>query len=321
VELINLRGSPTSYQLDNQCIGSSSEADSLAELAAPAPQASLAIYHVNRLPSNSSSASSSLWNFSMQQQGLAELLPSFSSPLEGRIFGLGLSGAAGLDGSGARLLQAGPSNLTSAQPAPAFLLLLSVRIEAGAGGQEEGWKAGLAAQLAGAVATAEAQRSAASAAWWGAFWERSWVSLPPANASEPSVLAAQYARTRFIQAAQSRGVDVPIKFNGMLFMNQAGSRGALDVDYRLWGPDHWWQNSRLPYNAQLAAGDYDTLRVVLDWILSFMPLALARTALLLPEEKGMFFTETVSVFGLYQGYEYSCSAADRPAGYPVWLEG
>jgi hypothetical protein len=40
----------------------------------------------------------------------------------------------------------------------------------------------------------------------------------------------------------------------------------------------------------LAAGDYDTLAVVLDWASSFLPLALARTRLLLPGVKGTFFT-------------------------------
>lgn len=139
----------------------------------------------------------------------------------------------------------------------------------------------------------------------------------------PPSLSAQYARTRFVQAVQSRNAPgtsaIPIPFNGMLFTNMAGCNGPNDVDYRQWGPDSWWQNTRLPYGAMLAAGDFDTMRVILDWAASFLPLALARTALLLPGEKGVFFTETVNVFGLYQDGEVSCSP--RPANYPVWLEG
>jgi hypothetical protein len=72
----------------------------------------------------------------------------------------------------------------------------------------------------------------------------------------------------------------------------------------------------------LPAGDVEGMRVVLDWVTSFIPLAAARTQLLLPGEAGIFFTETVTSFGLYQGGEYGCDAATkRPAGYPEWLEG
>ena len=52
----------------------------------------------------------------------------------------------------------------------------------------------------------------------------------PAATPVPSVLAAQYARTRFVQAVQSRGVDVVIKFNGLLFTSMVGENGPKDVD-------------------------------------------------------------------------------------------
>lgn len=72
----------------------------------------------------------------------------------------------------------------------------------------------------------------------------------------------------------------------------------------------------------LPAGDVEGMRVVLDWVSSFIPLASARTNLLLPGEAGIFFTETVTSFGLYQGGEYGCdSDKNRPSGYPDWLEG
>jgi hypothetical protein len=72
----------------------------------------------------------------------------------------------------------------------------------------------------------------------------------------------------------------------------------------------------------LPAGDVEEVRVLLEWVLSLQPLARARTAALLPDELGTFFTETVNVgSGLYQPYEYGCDASSRPPGYPVWLEG
>jgi len=71
----------------------------------------------------------------------------------------------------------------------------------------------------------------------------------------------------------------------------------------------------------LPAGDVENMRVVLDWTASLIPLASARTELLLPGESGIFFTETVSTFGLYQGPEYDGCDPKREEGYPRWLEG
>ena len=95
--------------------------------------------------------------------------------------------------------------------------------------------------------------------------------------------------------------------------------------------DHWWQNTRLPYGSMVAAGDLDSFRPILDFVLSVLPVALARTSQLLPGESGMFlaalcsmrvskfssgfshyragafWTETINcVNGLYLGEEYAC---------------
>ena len=75
----------------------------------------------------------------------------------------------------------------------------------------------------------------------------------------------------------------------------------------------------MPYQTFLAQGDTEGMEVVLNWATGFIPLASARAQLL--GKKGIFFTETVDAFGLYQGTEYGCAPEQRPAGYPVWLEG
>ena len=60
----------------------------------------------------------------------------------------------------------------------------------------------------------------------------------------PSALAERFAQTRFMFAAQSRGVRKPIKFNGQLFMTQAvvnltaTFNDQAYVDWRCWGQDH-----------------------------------------------------------------------------------
>ena len=162
----------------------------------------------------------------------------------------------------------------------------------------------------------------------GACLTVNYTNAPPPPPPSDSLLAAQYARTRFVNAVQGggagagAGVDAPIPFNGMLFTNQEGRGGPADVDYRQWGPNHWFQNTRMPYETMLASGDAAGMRVVLDWVASFIPLLRARTALLLPGESGIAATETVSWFGLYQGGEYGCDGArDAIPGYPPWLEG
>ena len=475
-----------SYGLDFQCDSSHSGPDVLLALPPPAPPGNVALYHLNDV----AGGDSSLFNSTMHQQGLAPLLSTFSDPLDGRIFGAAMVGASGADGTGAALTRTSSTTLASAAPAPAFALLVAVRVDPLARGNAPAWASALAAALATPIAPAA--RAAGNAAHWGAFWQRSYVSVnsadpspppppaPPApgtigffecggylrerqvmsldgpsgalalplglclqanqqgqwvvaapcgannsaawrvvpctatgcragsdfwvvapfvtpnpnpnhthqvlgfqggscpwimtwsednptggclnelfywNASDStlrahccncqstcltvnhtypppppppaeSVLNTQYAYTRFINAVQGRSGSssdpnhAPIPFNGMLFTNQAGVNGPSDVDYRQWGPNHWFQNTRFPYQTMLPAGDAECMRVVLDWTSSFIPLAAARTALLLPGQSGIFFTETVNSFGLYQGGEYGCnSASNRPQGYPVWLEG
>jgi hypothetical protein len=462
VESVRAKQRFTYGPLDFQCQASSSGPDVFENaLPTPAPPSAIAIFHVNDV----SAGDTSLFNASMHLQGLASLLPTFSDPLNGRIFGLAAAGGAGQDGTGAPLMQtANPGSLASTAPSPAFLLRLAILVNTTAGGDVSAWLQGVAGALVNGPAVVP--RKTASDLWWTAFWNRSWITLPPSpppgqrigvaacggadaaaqrmmlnvstgevrlpgnlcfspdadgeviapgpcnsenvwivtpctaagcnkgefwvrntvsmrvlgfpgancpwiddwtvddptgveknelwvfNASDstlrtlclpcaaqcitaaaaaaavtaqappiPSIVAAQYARTRFVQAVQSRGVDTPIKFNGMLFTSMVGFNGASDVDYRQWSCNHWWQNTRLPYGAQMAAGDFDTMAVILDWVSGMLPLIRARSQALLGFDS-FFMTETEDIFGLYQGYEYGCNAAkERPEGYPVWLEG
>lgn len=356
--------------LDFQCQSSSSGPDIFATLPSPAPVGSIAIYHVNDV----SSGDTSLFNSSMNIQGLSSLLGTFSDPLDGRIFGLGITGGSGEDGTGTPLTRTSSSSLASAAPSSSFLVTIAVQVDPNAGGDSTKYLQDLSTALVSGPSPSA--RKAASDAWWSSFWARSWIDLPPSppppprvgvfpcdgSASQtmlynsttgevrlpgnscfapnsdgtvvstgactseelwtilpcsasgcnsgdywvqnkadqrvlglpgatcpwidtwtvdnptgvmknelwifnntdstlrtlctacslqcittvppsdkdvPSVLAAQYARTRFIQAVQSRGHAVPIKFNGMLFTSMTGENGPKDIDYRQWGPNHW----------------------------------------------------------------------------------
>jgi hypothetical protein len=68
-------------------------------------------------------------------------------------------------------------------------------------------------------------------------------------------VSQMYALQRFVTACAGRGA-YPIKYNGSIFT--VPSEGAPgDADYRRWGPGYWWQNTRLPYLALCASGDFE----------------------------------------------------------------
>jgi len=92
-----------------------------------------------------------------------------------------------------------------------------------------------------------------------------------AAGDDATYVSRMYALQRFITACAGRGA-YPIKFNGSLFtVPAAGAPG--DGDYRRWGPGYWWQNTRLPYLALCASGDFEMMeplfRMYVDELLPF----------------------------------------------------
>ena len=463
-----------------KCNGTSSGPDVFAAdgaLPAPAPSGSLAMWHANDL----AAGDSRFFEEAMALQGLSALLANFSDPLDGRIFGVGVTGGAGADGAGAPLLRASPATLLSGAPATAFSVRVVMRADPAARGDVAGWLQAVADELA--AGPPPAQRKALSDAFWAQFWQRSYIALPavapqlapvgvlpcdgraeqvvrvdsasglvtlaggrclaqadgrvfagPCNSGTawrlaactakgcaagdswmllnvstcvqsqlaagcprviqaqcpyetpvsfgapsdptdagraqlwalnatdstlrslsagcgagagagtgaaapsqcltaavalpdaPSDVAAMYARVRYMFAAQSRGVAVPIKFNGQLFMTQAVTNDTSTfndpsnafVDYRYWGQDFWWQNVREPYQSMLAQGDIEEMRVVLEYAAAMLPLNRARSQLLNGFDSASW-VEISDVFGLFQGEEYGCSGG-RPPGMPALFE-
>ena len=78
-----------------------------------------------------------------------------------------------------------------------------------------------------------------------------------AGGDDVAILTRAYALQRYVTACAGRG-RYPIKFNGTLFTVPAEG-GPGGPDYRRWGPGYWWQNTRLPYYAMCAAGDFDLM--------------------------------------------------------------
>jgi len=106
--------------------------------------------------------------------------------------------------------------------------------------------------------------------WWHSFWDRSYLFVE--GTPEAKKVTQGYALQRFKTACAGRGAW-PIKFNGSLFVVDWPSLSfgkdkktgietirPVTADYRAWGGQYWFQNTRAMYWPRLKAGDYDILQ-------------------------------------------------------------
>lgn len=126
-------------------------------------------------------------------------------------------------------------------------------------------------ELSTRLAKADPETSrAAHRAWWEDFWSRSWIFVD--GDADANRVTQGYVLQRFITACAGRGA-YPVKFNGSIFTvdNPALDRGRdkatgksvilpVTADYRAWGGQYWFQNTRPMYWPRLAAGDFDIMR-------------------------------------------------------------
>ncbi len=134
-------------------------------------------------------------------------------------------------------------------------------------GTVEQWQKELDAQIAGVDQTPLAQAWPAHQAWWHQFWNRSWINV---SGDEAAMQTTQgYVLQRFVTACAGRGA-YPIKFNGSIFTvdnptlvqsnkNSGTVTVGVNADYRAWGGQYWFQNTRAMYWPRLMAGDYDMM--------------------------------------------------------------
>ena len=127
---------------------------------------------------------------------------------------------------------------------------------------------------------------------------------------------------RWVSACAAGG-PYPIKFNGSIFTVEPGLSGGPDMnpDWRKWGGDYWWQNTRLSYYPMLARGEYAQMRPLFDFYASMLPLCEARAKAYYGAQ-GVYFPETVNVFGCYSNGDYGWDRAglDRSVVQcPYWM--
>lgn len=131
------------------------------------------------------------------------------------------------------------------------------------------------------------QRLLAHKNWWSQFWDQHYILISAAD-QEAKTIQDTYAVTqgyllqRYMNACAGRG-GLPIKFNGSIFNvdveDNMGKKylSNYDADFRDWGANYWFQNTRLPYYSMLYSGDFQLIKPLFDVYLKALPLAKYRT--------------------------------------------
>jgi hypothetical protein len=106
-------------------------------------------------------------------------------------------------------------------------------------------------------------------AWWDGFWRRSWIDL--AAGDQAFGVTQGYVLQRYMTAAAGRGAQA-IKYNGSLFVvdnphvaigrdaNKKDIFAPVTADFRGWGGQYWFQNTRPIYWPLLQMGDFDMMQ-------------------------------------------------------------
>ncbi|HEY0271906.1 MAG TPA: DUF5703 domain-containing protein [Chitinophaga sp.] len=145
--------------------------------------------------------------------------------------------------------------------------------------------------------------------WWARFWGRSWIFLQ--GDAEAARVSQGYVLQRYVNACAGRGA-YPVKFNGSVFVvdnahykpNKDAPERAIDADFREWGGQYWFQNTRPMYWPRLMAGDFDMMLPLFRMYADILPhnAALVRQYY---HHDGAYFAETAPFWGglLYMGPE------------------
>ena len=139
--------------------------------------------------------------------------------------------------------------------------------------------------------------------WWKNFWNNHYIIVDSKNEAEKTFKITQgYMLQRYTTACSGRG-SLPIKFNGSIFTvdvneNLASGLKGYDADYREWGGNYWFQNTRLIYWSMFYAGDLAFIKPFFNLYKNALPLAKYRTKKYFNHE-GAYFTETLTPWGSY----------------------
>jgi alpha-L-fucosidase 2 len=168
------------------------------------------------------------------------------------------------------------------------------------------WLQQLNRQVAGIKSLNWEKSNSAHKQWWQQFWQRSWIFINGDDAA--TSVTRGYVLQRFKTACAGRGAYA-IKFNGSLFTmdNPAEGKGKdkitgkaiiepVNADFRAWGGQYWFQNTRPMYWPRLAAGDFDLMKPLFRMFQNMLPANSAQVREYYGHN-GTYFNETAPFWG------------------------
>lgn len=134
---------------------------------------------------------------------------------------------------------------------------------------------------------------------------------PPESRDTPT-LSEACTLQRYMTLAAGSG-EFPIKFNGSIFTVAPGPINGMPFndDWRAWGGDYWWQNTRLIYHGMLARADDEEIKRLFEFYWRMLPICKARAKVYHGVE-GAYFPETITTFGTYANGDYGWERAGDP---------
>jgi alpha-L-fucosidase 2 len=197
---------------------------------------------------------------------------------------------------GKGLLSKDASTLQSGKVTSQLISIYPLTAVAGSGDQ---WLSKLKQQVAGIEKLSLEQTRAAHQQWWRQFWNRSWVFLQ--GDEQAKQVTQGYVLQRFVTACAGRGTG-PIKFNGSIFVvdnpnwKHDGKPDPQNADFRAWGGQYWFQNTRAMYWPRLQAGDFDMMLPLFNMYAKILPANAAQVKQFY-NHGGAYFAETSPFWG------------------------
>jgi hypothetical protein len=271
---------------------------------------------------------STVFDFTVAQQGLNSVKDQLFNPLKNLTFGGRMEGT--------NMKPAGETEglyldtdfkgwkLKSGKATRSQNLTIYLHIEQTNALQD--WKNGLISSIQKTNADKKALSNTRQ--WWNEFWNRSFVFINANKANDTSTawqVGRNYQLFRYMLGCNAFGA-YPTKFNGGLFTYDpafVNKDFPFTPDFRNWGGGiHTAQNQRLVYFPMIKNGDFDLLKPQLDFYLRILKNAELRSKVYW-NHGGACFTEQMDNYGLPDCAEYGTnrpSYFDKGVEYNAWLE-
>lgn len=184
--------------------------------------------------------------------------------------------------------------LSSTTAARSFELLVVPHVNPGSSGKSYNFKTELRAAVADALKFDYDTALAEHVDAWARLWQRSWILVPGGRGSEQYNVTQMAVLGRYLDLSQGSG-PYPIKWQGGLFHYDSPPT-TNTIDEHGWGGAYWIWETRYPYYATTAAGDFDMTAVWLRMFRDQLPLARARVRQIYGHS-GAIFVETTYLWG------------------------